>query len=667
MNRSYWLWYPGDFEIYQALLQNFSREERGMGWPAFWYQDDCHKNVNFRRRYELREKTSFTVYSHSSGYVQINGKKRRFGVSHVLEPGTVNIEIVAGQVTGLPAVYIEGEVVCSDPDWEVTAFDGKYFKAGYSERYTKKEQDPSLWEYDTEIVYPVRLMEMEGGVLYDFNRELTAVLKPTFPKGFREIKLCYGESVEEATDVEMCYHSHWVTAEHGSAEEAASCEPVLGPIPMNAFRYVFIPDCSLGEVDLTAHHQFVDIPVKASFSCSDELLDRIWQVSKETFRLCSGVFFIDGIKRDRWIWSGDAYQSYLVNPYLFFDESINRRTILGLRGSDPIRGQINTILDYSMYWVISVYNHYQMSGDLEFVKMIWPKVMTMMEFLEGQLDEHGFILGRPGDWIFIDWSEMDKDGALCAEQMLLAVCYRTMSGLTELLGEDGECWRAKYGALMEQIEKYFWCEEKGAYIDSFSSGKNHVTRHANIFAILFDLVEEKRKELLYESVLCNDAVTAITTPYFKFYELEVLCRLGKKEKVLEEMKSYWGGILAQDAVTIWEEFDPNVKGRERFAMYDDPYGKSLCHAWGANPIYLIGRYFLGVEPASVAYETFRVKPDTDLLSDFDCVVPIKDGEVRMKWDKMTLSVTASRAGGRLFWKGSEHVLEAGRTLVLSAK
>lgn len=25
----YWLWYPGDFEIHQGMLQNFTREERG--------------------------------------------------------------------------------------------------------------------------------------------------------------------------------------------------------------------------------------------------------------------------------------------------------------------------------------------------------------------------------------------------------------------------------------------------------------------------------------------------------------------------------------------------------------------------------------------------------------------------------------------------------------
>ena len=43
--RPRWIWYAGDFEIRQGLLQNFSREERGYDWPAYWYIDDCHKNV----------------------------------------------------------------------------------------------------------------------------------------------------------------------------------------------------------------------------------------------------------------------------------------------------------------------------------------------------------------------------------------------------------------------------------------------------------------------------------------------------------------------------------------------------------------------------------------------------------------------------------------------
>ena len=70
-----WLWYPGDFEIRQGLLQNFSREERGYDWPAYWNVDDCHKNVKFKRYYELTEPTSFIVYATGIGYVEVNGKK----------------------------------------------------------------------------------------------------------------------------------------------------------------------------------------------------------------------------------------------------------------------------------------------------------------------------------------------------------------------------------------------------------------------------------------------------------------------------------------------------------------------------------------------------------------------------------------------------------------
>ena len=87
----------------------------------------------------------------------------------------------------------------------------------------------------------------------------------------------------------------------------------------------------------------MDIPVKAAFHCGEERLNQIWSVAEHTFRLCSGIFFIDGVKRDKWIWSGDAYQSFFVNRYLMADADIDQRTILALRGNDPMTKHINTI------------------------------------------------------------------------------------------------------------------------------------------------------------------------------------------------------------------------------------------------------------------------------------------------------------------------------------
>ena len=58
MGRAYWIWYPADFELYYAMKQNFSRVERGMGWPAFWKSEGFRNRVVFRRTYSLEKETT---------------------------------------------------------------------------------------------------------------------------------------------------------------------------------------------------------------------------------------------------------------------------------------------------------------------------------------------------------------------------------------------------------------------------------------------------------------------------------------------------------------------------------------------------------------------------------------------------------------------------------
>lgn len=179
-----------------------------------------------------------------------------------------------------------------------------------------------------------------------------------------------------------------------------------------AFRYLFVPDVAKEEIEIEAIHESLPLTNHVAFSSDNVLLNKIWEVSVETFTLCSGLFFIDGIKRDRWIWSGDAYQSYFINQYLFFDEEINTRTMLALRGQNEIKQHMNTIVDYSILWIIAVENHYLMTGDTVFLKQIYPKMKTMMDYLQAQTNELGFIYGREKDWLFIDWTEMDREGTL---------------------------------------------------------------------------------------------------------------------------------------------------------------------------------------------------------------------------------------------------------------
>ena len=92
-------------------------------------------------------------------------------------------------------------------------------------------------------------------------------------------------------------------------------------------------------------YEYLPEEYRGNFRCNDEELNRIWEVGAYTMHLTTREFFIDGIKRDRWVWSGDAIQSYLMNYYLFFDNESVKRTIWLLRGKDPVTSHSNTIMD----------------------------------------------------------------------------------------------------------------------------------------------------------------------------------------------------------------------------------------------------------------------------------------------------------------------------------
>ena len=628
MNTCYWIWYPGDFELYHAMKQNFSRVERGYGWPAFWKSEGFRNRVVFRKEYHIEEETSFCVYSKAIGFVLVGERKYPFGKTIICPPGDVKISVHTGCIESFPSVYIKGDIVYSDRTWMVEDYANAPVSAGYSRCFTDERQKPSEWDYSEKVYMPVNIEPQEDGVLYEFETELTAALEITYKNAYHPLTVYCGESREEALDKENCYYS-W------------NPDPETGRCPRCAVRYAYIPACQENEIGVKAIHQYVDIPVRAQFCSSDKLINKIWSVAEHTFRLCSGIFFIDGIKRDKWIWGGDAYQSFFVNQYLMADADINRRTLLALRGNDPITTHINTILDYTLYWILSIKAHYEAYGDLEFIEQVFPKMCSLMEFCESQLDEHGFIVGRKGDWIFIDWADLDKEGALCAEQMLFAECYRTMAILCHDMGNKTAeyiSYQAKYELMKKNINAFYWNKVKGAYIDSFVSGRNHVARHANIFAIIFNIANEQQKKLILENVLHNDEIPQITTPYFKFFEMDALCRMGCLEEVLKRIREYWGGMLDYGAVTFWEEYDPNVPKEEQYDMYGDRFGKSLCHAWSASPIYLLAKYFVGLEITDPIRGLYELHPNLEYFDHLDCILPAGNKNVHIMWDGTRLTV-----------------------------
>jgi hypothetical protein len=197
---------------------------------------------------------------------------------------------------------------------------------------------------------------------------------------------------------------------------------------------------------------------------------------------------------------------------------------------------------------------------------------------------------------------------------------------------DKECaskMESLYTKLSSDFENIFWSDDKNAYLHNRNNGvvSNVVTRYTNMFSILFNTIDKDKKNKIKESVLLNDSILKITTPYMKFYELAALCELGEQKKVLDFVKKYWGGMLALGATTTWEAYDPLISREKQYEMYGRPFGKSLCHAWGANPVYLFGRYYLGVQPTTPGYNTFLIEPNLGGLKWIEGTVPTPKGNI----------------------------------------
>lgn len=649
VEKSRWIWFPGDYEIYHSVLLHSRREEFGAEYPSMWGLSNVWPRVDFEKNFNFTRDGYIIIHANCKCYALLDGVRYPRGERIPVSSGNHRIEVVTIKTDGLPAIYCESDQLISDRSWKCSP--GTLVRsdfAGDEPAYFSPDDDVQVFPFDYYDLKPESSSVNGIGTTYDFGREQFAALKFSCDK---ELTVIYGETYEEATDPENAT----------LYEKVGGGSHLLVP---RAFRYVTFTDAAH---DVVARAELLHENFESSFSCDLPEVERIFDICKYTFHLNSREFLLDGIKRDRWCWSGDAYQSYMVNDYLFADRALNRRTITALYGKPPVLEHVNRINDYSALLIIGTWEYYFTTGDAEFIKFIYPRARALYEFIVSRLDEDGLVVERPGDWIFIDWSDIDRSGPLCAEQILLWQTHKAMAELTKLAGktdEEAELYNERASALQTLIFERFWDERKKAFIDSYTSGKRHVTRHANIFAILFDFVPPETQSTMIRSVLENDAITKITTPYFEFFELMAFCKLGKIEYAQKMINSYWGGMLNLGATTIWEQYDPNDSGIEHYGMYGAKFGKSLCHAWGSGPVYLLGRYCVGVKPTSPGGATFEVKPNLGMYKEIHGTFPIGNGTVTLNISEDELSVHATVPGGTLIWNGQEIKIEQGTTLTV---
>ena len=650
--RASWIWYPGDFELWLSSKIQVLRTEKRMFYPPFWRMDGHTPLVSFFKTAELDDDETIEFFVEGQYYLQINGK-------HVYDPDVAKIQLSKGRnvihfrvynTETPPAIWVKGKTVVSDKTWTArTSTRNTAVVKVDSWIFDSPDNKPSAYRLAISPQAAINIDKSDKSALVDFGRNTFGYFKLHGLKGTGNMTAWYGESKEEALSGTEAvtwdvFNIAQTTATDFTAEDS------------RAFRYInFTWDGDVNFDDVSMLYEYNPLEYRGSFHCSDDEINRIWDVSAYTMHLTSREFFLDGIKRDRWIWSGDAYQSYLMNYYLFFDNPLVKRTTWALRGNDPVETHINTILDYSFYWFMGIYDYYLFTGDKEFVQQIYPKMLTLMDFCLGRRNAEGMVEGVHEDWVFVDWAPMRKDGELSIQQLLFCRSLETMSLCANIMNDNNKA--REYQDMAEELKKkiisIFWDSSQKALVHRRKDGvlDSTVTKYANMFAMTFDYLTAQQREDVKNHVLLNNNVQKITTPYMRFYELEALCRIGQQEHVLKEVKDYWGGMLRLGATTFWETYDPTQSGVEHYAWDENrPFWKSLCHAWGANPIYLLGKYYLGVSPTEPGYQAYIIEPELGGLKWMKGEVPTPAGNIVVSVTEKQISVKTAEGTGTLRFK-----------------
>lgn len=328
-----------------------------------------------------------------------------------------------------------------------------------------------------------------------------------------------------------------------------------------------------------------------------EDLQKIDRASLKTLQDCMQHVFEDGPKRDRRLWIGDLRLQAKANYATFKNLELVKRCMYLFAGltredgkigaclfTEPVMQVDDTFLwDYSLFFVSILYDYYQETGDTEIVKELWSTAYRQIELALDDMED-GILKTENPLTAFIDWKEgLDRQAAA---QGVWIYCLRQGEYLAELIGAEEE--KNKIHMLLEEaLEKavsYFWDAEQGFFV---SGASRQVSWSSQAWMVLADVLEQEKSRSLMLHLLEVNPEMGVLTPYAYHHVIEALLHVGEKEKALELMRTYWGGMINLGADTFWEAFDPEDP-------LASPYGNmqvnSFCHAWSCTPAWLLREY-----------------------------------------------------------------------------
>ena len=438
------------------------------------------------------------------------------------------------------------------------------------------------------------------------------------------------------------------------------------------FRFVSIGVTS--EEDVTVHAVSAEngthpVVQRGLFRCSDDRLNRIWDISAATAKACMQSFYEDGVKRDGLLWIGDYRVTFLSSYYLTGDASLARKSLLIIRDSQyecgalpacsarggaeqhgpdkaisympniPGDGQNKwCILNYMCDYILAIDEYVRLTGDRSILPEIMPSAVSAAKFLLTLTD-----LDTPGKWYIDDYlSKRDSYGLnytiLTDCTMNPKNCFSSKGGLLlqylaslgalVSLSEKAEDtasaeWAKEIAARLDaHLLEHYYNAPHAQYLDQKRQKFCDISQYATPYAILAGKEDEIGMQRMMRSVM----------PALGFamaWRIEVMFMKGFVREAIRDISSAWGKMLDADSRTCWERLDvPEMNATH----YYDAIG-SFCHGWTSSPAWQLPSWIVGIRAEDDGFRKVTVAPNLDLLDFAEATVPTPNGDITARVER----------------------------------
>lgn len=473
---------------------------------------------------------------------------------------------------------------------------------------------------------------IQPGVLLDFGKELhgglqlvTGMMEKNAPV---KVRIRFGESASEAmADIDTLTGA---TNDHAIRDFVIDL-PWLGSLDLGntGFRFVRIdlvdPNTTLLLKEVRAIFIYRDIPYLGSFKSSDERLNQIWATGAYTVHLNMQQYLWDGVKRDRLVWVGDMHPEVMTINSVFGNNEVVPRSLDLIKNVTPIPAWMNGISSYSMWWIRIQRSWYLYQGDMAYLQKQQSYLKALLQQLIGKVKDNKEDLDGMR---FMDWPTYENKAAVHAGlQAMMVMTLNDGAELSRILGDE-ETARS--------------CEEAVSRLKMAipDAAKN---KQAAALLALAGLMPAKQ---------ANDEIISVGgtkdfSTFYGYYMLQTKALAGDYEGAMENIKTYWGGMLDMGATTFWEDFD--TSWMKNAARIDElvPEGKvdihasygafsykklrhSLSHGWASGPTSWLTEHVLGVKVMAPGSKVIKIDPHLGTLQFVEGTFPTPYGVVRIK-------------------------------------